>query len=505
MSTSTSLAAAPAARAVSDLATDDAAAKISRPQRLRFWPLVGTIFFMVSGGPYGLEDIVASHGFARALLILALLPLLWSVPIVLVTAELTSALPEDGGFYVWIRRGLGPLAAGLAAWLALLASCCDMAIYPTLFAAYLSRLSPSLGLHNMAPGQPGFWIGLGMIAICVSVNLFGVRWVGAGSLLTGLFLLSPFILLVIGAGIQVAEQGVGPAFSLLGLGGHVSGSAVGMNQTSGPGPGTWVDGILLCIWNYGGFDNAAMITSEIEAPQRIFKPLFTAMLLIVLTYLLAVLAAVPSGLAPSGWSVGSWVEVARRLCGPHVATLVVLGGAVCGLGMFNALIMANSRLPVALALRGSLPRALAVRHRQTGVPILATLLSALLYATCAGLGFQRLVEIDVVLAGCILALEFAALIVLRVREPGLHRPFRIPLRLPGLILMALIPMTLVARAVWDRRAHPMLFGLTCGQLSAIALCCGVPVALLFRYRERAVTAEGAGGRPVSVFPWWLRR
>jgi amino acid transporter len=487
MSTNASGSAAPAAEAVSDFATDGAPSAISRPQLLRFWPLVCTIFFMSSGGPYGLEEIVASHGFARTLLLLALVPLMWSVPIALLTAELTSSMPEDGGFYVWIRRGLGPFAAGMGAWLSLLASCFDMAVYPTLFTAYLSRLSPSLGLGNMAPGQPGWWLGLGMIAICVSVNLLGVRRVGAGSILIGLFLFSPFILLVIAAGMQVAERGVGPAFALLGAGRQMANSAAAGIVA----PGTWVDGILLCIWNYSGYDNAAMIASEVEAPQRIIRPMFTAMLLTALTYLLTVLAAAPSGLAPSGWSAGSWVEVARRLCGPQVATLVILGGAVCALGTFNALVMANARLPVALALRGSLPRALAVRHRRTGVPILATLLSALLYATCAGLGFQRLIEIDVVLAGCILALEFAALIVLRVREPGLPRPFRIPLRLPGLVLMSLVPIVLVGQAVWVRRAHPMIFGLSCGQLSVIALLCGVPMALFFRHRERAVSQEAS--------------
>jgi amino acid transporter len=102
-------------------------------RRLRLLPLVAATFFMVSGGPYGLEDLVQKAGYARALLVLAILPFIWSLPTALMVGELSSALPEEGGYYAWVRRAMGPFWAFQEAWLSLAASIFDMAIYPTLF------------------------------------------------------------------------------------------------------------------------------------------------------------------------------------------------------------------------------------------------------------------------------------------------------------------------------------------------------------------------------------
>ena len=59
-------------------------------------------------GPYGLEELVGKAGYRRTFLILLLTPLLWSIPTTLMEAELSSSLPEEGGYYVWVRRALGP-------------------------------------------------------------------------------------------------------------------------------------------------------------------------------------------------------------------------------------------------------------------------------------------------------------------------------------------------------------------------------------------------------------
>src|SRR5512140_3528429 len=118
---------------------------MSSVRRLRLLPLVAATFFMVSGGPYGLEDLVQKAGYARALLVLAIVPLLWSLPTALMVGELSSAIPEEGGYYEWVRRALGPFWGFQEAWLSLLASVFDMAIYPTLFLLYFGQLAPSLG------------------------------------------------------------------------------------------------------------------------------------------------------------------------------------------------------------------------------------------------------------------------------------------------------------------------------------------------------------------------
>ncbi len=96
---------------------------------------------MVSGGPYGLEDIVGQAGYLRALLLLAIVPLIWSLPTALMIGELASAIPEEGGFYSWVSRAFGRFWGFQEAWLSLSASVFDMAIYPALAVAYLGQLS----------------------------------------------------------------------------------------------------------------------------------------------------------------------------------------------------------------------------------------------------------------------------------------------------------------------------------------------------------------------------
>jgi amino acid transporter len=76
-------------------------------------PLIAATYFMVSGGPYGIEDILGGAGYGIAILILLGLPLIWSLPTALMVGELASAIPDDGGFYVWTGAFLG-LPGGLA-------------------------------------------------------------------------------------------------------------------------------------------------------------------------------------------------------------------------------------------------------------------------------------------------------------------------------------------------------------------------------------------------------
>ena len=103
-------------------------------------PLLAATYFMVSGGPYGLEEIIGDSGYGWALIILFVLPFFWSLPTSLMIGELAAAVPEEGGFYAWVRRAMGPFWGFQEAWLSLAASIFDMAIYPTLFVTYLGHL-----------------------------------------------------------------------------------------------------------------------------------------------------------------------------------------------------------------------------------------------------------------------------------------------------------------------------------------------------------------------------
>ena len=73
-------------------------------KKMRLLLLVAATYFMVSGGPYGLEDIIGKAGYGRALLLLALVPLVWSLPTSLMVGELASALPEESWLALRLER-----------------------------------------------------------------------------------------------------------------------------------------------------------------------------------------------------------------------------------------------------------------------------------------------------------------------------------------------------------------------------------------------------------------
>src|SRR5712692_4131490 len=160
--------------------------------KLTLLPLAAATFFMVSGGPYGLEELVQQSGYLTALAILLLLPLVWSFPTGLMVGELSAAIPAEGGFYVWVRRAMGPFWGFQEAWLSLVASIFDMAIYPSLFVAYLTRLVPWF-----AVGHRGVMVGVAVVAFCALLNIAGVRVVGTTSLWLFFLLSAPFALMVI--------------------------------------------------------------------------------------------------------------------------------------------------------------------------------------------------------------------------------------------------------------------------------------------------------------------
>jgi len=417
-------------------------------------PLVAATYFMVSGGPYGLEELIAKAGYQRGLWILIITPLIWSLPTALMVGELSSALPEQGGYYAWVRRALGPFWGFQEAWLSLIASIFDMALYPTLFVLYLGCLFPSLGT-----GAPATAVGAGMIALCALWNLTGTRVVGGSSLLMGIILLSPFALMVI-----------------------LSGAHPVLTTTAARAPEAGLfAGISVAMWNLMGWDNASTVARDVEKPARNYPlAMLITVLLVTATYVMPVWAAQRAGLDPKSWTTGSWVTAADVISGGWLGTAVVIGGMVSAIGTFNSLVMSYSQVPVALAEDGLFPRVFARRTGRLGAPWVAILVCSAAYACCLGLGFSRLVLLDVLVYGLSLLLEFVALVVLRIREPQLPRKFRVPGGLVGAIAVGVLPMALLIVALFSSG--------DAGVESTLALAIGVCLAylgpLIYWVRER---------------------
>ena len=446
-----------------------------RVAKLTLWPLVAATFFMVSGGTYGTEEVIHGAGYGRGILILLLLPVLWCLPTAFMIGELSSALPAEGGYYAWVRRGLGNFWGFQEAWLSLAASIFDMAIYPTLFGFYLRQMSPWFG-----EGNHTILAGLFVVITCAALNLAGIRVVGLTSIWLFFLLSAPFALIAVMAPFKLGALGAAaaaPTTTSLGL----------------------LGGILVAMWNYMGWDNASTIAQEVERPQRTYpRAMIATVILVALTYIMPFVAVYLTGAPSSAFAAdGSWATIAGQLGGrilgfEWLRFAVVLGGMMSGFGMFNALVMSYSRLPLAMARDGMLPKAFAKTSARTQVPWVAIIVCATCWALCLGLGFQRLITLDIMLYGASLMLEFITLVALRIREPELKRGFRVPGGMPGAILCGVFPFLLMSLAL-IRGEHESVLGINALVFGAMIIAIGFVVyfAKLRRRAFRPVVVEDA--------------
>jgi len=410
-----------------------------RVAKLTLWPLVAATFFMVSGGTYGTEEIIHGAGYGHGILILLFLPLLWCLPTAFMIGELSSALPQEGGYYAWVRRGLGNFWGFQEAWLSLAASIFDMAIYPTLFVFYLKQMSPWFGA-----GNHGVYAGLFVVATCAILNLAGIRVVGITSLWLFFLLSAPFALMVVMAPFKMGALAEG----------HAAPAAAGLGL---------LGGVLVAMWNYMGWDNASTIAQEVERPQRTYpRAMIAAVVLVALTYVLPFVAVYLTGIPASIFGEdGSWATVAGIVGGKLLGFawlkfLIVLGGMMSAFGMFNALVLSYSRLPLAMARDGMLPKFFGKLSARTQAPWVSILFCATCWGLCLGLGFRRLITLDIMLYGLSLMLEFVTLVALRIREPELKRGFRVPGGLTGAISCGIFPLLLLSLAMVESNQETVL-------------------------------------------------
>lgn len=435
--------------------------------------VVFILFFNVSGGAFTTETLVAATGPGLALLILLVVPVVWSVPEALIVGELASMMPEEGGYYRWVHRAFGPFWAFQNGWYTWLYSLVDMAIYPVLFTQYLSWFLPGLS-------PAATWaVKLAVIWGATWMNLRGAFRVGRFSTWAGLFVLGTF-----------------GAIALVAFGRGAVGGALHAPWTPFLKPGeTPVAGIgvglSIALWNYFGWDNASTVAGEVVDGTRTYpRALAIAVPMVAAGYLLPLGAT----LATSDWTTwreGGWPDIARATggaLGPALAAAVALAGMISALALYNALLLAFSRIPLAMAADGLLPTALA-RTDARGTPRAAVLVAAGMYSLFTLLPFAQLVVADSLLYGLAMFLEFAALIALRRREPTLRGVFRIPLGTAGIVVLTIVPACVFVAAVG--------FSLAGGEYGALAVVGALGAAAVgpFAYR---LAARGAEGRRAAV-------
>lgn len=399
------------------------------PRRLGLAAIIGIIFFSVSGGPYGLEDTIGESGAGAGLLLIVATPLIWSLPTSLMVAELATMMPVQGGYYQWVKAGLGPFWGFQEGWWSWLVSWVDLAIYPVLFVDFASYFFPILETN----GWVRWIVCLVVIWTLALVNMLGSNVVGDSSKLFLVVVLAPFLLVTV-IGLFRMEHNPLTPFTFEG------------NQL-GPALGA---GLFVVMWNYMGWDGLSTVAGEIDNPRKNYpKALAITIPMITLIYLVptAVSLAVV-GTTDVEWTAGAYNSVAESVAGKWLGVLLSLTALVSAVGLFSAWLLSYSRVPFALAQDGWLPQSLTRLHPRRGTPVRTIIIASVICSAAAAGPFQRLVVIDVTIYACALMLEFFALLALRRKLPDTPRPFRAPGGWPGAVLITLLPFLVTVAAVY---------------------------------------------------------
>lgn len=376
----------------------------------QFRPLIGLFrfiaitFFLVSAGPYGMEEAIGSGGALLVFAFTLAVPFLFSLPMALMSAELSTLFPLTGSAVEW-TGDMGFQVTCLNSYMRFLRSWIDNTMYPVSVADYLVMLAPGL-----SPLWARFLLGLACLALCLLLNVLGLEIVGAASVVLMLVVLTPFVLFVgFATPLMTAEK----LFARPDL------SAV-----------QWAGLLSTLVWQYSGFDTVAAVAAEVKKPHRTFPlGLVLSAALVTLVYLLPSMAGVAADPEPSHWVNGYFSDASRHLpyCGSGwLAVWIAIAGSLSSLSILNVALGCTGRELYAMAKSRVVPFSgflLRTRTTRNGdpVPVRAIMVQALLVLPLCLAEFSFLVEINGLLTAACLVLQISAYIYARHGRNGIAR------------------------------------------------------------------------------------
>jgi amino acid transporter len=464
---------------LSAVVTDSLAALFPERQKLNLPALVAVVFFTVSGGAFGIEPLVGKMGAGWAIVLILVTPVLWSLPIALMVSELSSAIPAEGGYYVWVKRALGNFWGVQEGWWTICFTAVDMAVYPVLFVNYLAFFLPVLRLDETGAAAPEtFWIrwaaAIGIIVFALLINYLGARAVGNNAIVNILLVLLPFVLFVVYG--LAAENNLSNGWA-----------AINQSFAEFPSAGLIAVGLATVLWNYCAWDNVSTFAGEVQDAQKNYpRALLLTLPLTILAYLLPVWVGIGITTSEKVWNESAGFPfLAAQVAGNWLGIFVAAAALLSAWSLFNSQLLYVSRMPFVLAKDGWLPAWLGKSSSKTGVPINALFLSCAISAAFAALPFGKLVVIDILLYSAALSLEFVALLILRRREPDLLRPFKIPGGWFVLILLTAAPFAFAA-VVLTATITSEDMGIWQINIVAVAMLSGI---LLYFARRKSVLGK----------------
>jgi APA family basic amino acid/polyamine antiporter len=408
--------------------------------------IIGTGIFVLTGvaaqqdaGP----AVVAS--FALAGLVSALAALCY--------AEFSTLLPISGSAYSYSYATLGELFAWIIGWDLVIEYAIAASTVASGWSGYFGKILGQLGIHLPTAMTTGFLAGDGgvlnvpalLIILVVSALLVvGVR--ESASFNSFIVVLKTLVILfVIAAGAGHVNSANWSPFMPFGWDGVVAGAG-------------------LVFFAYIGFDGVTTAAEEARNPER-DMPIGILMSLGICTALYVAVSAVITGMVPLA-KIDTTAPLAQAFIdvGLNVGASLISAGAIIGLtSVLLVLLYGQSRIFFAMSRDGLLPPLFSRLHPRFRTPHLSTMLVGVLVAIVAAVfpldELARFVSIGTLAAFVMVS---AGVIVLRYKEPDLHRPFRCPWVpvLPALCIAACLYLMIgLGLATWIRLAAWMGIGL----------------------------------------------
>lgn len=460
--------------------------------------MIGSGIFLVSA------QTARDVGCSGYLLLCWILAGVLTISAALCYSELAAMFPQAGGQYVFLRRTYGPLAAFLYGWtLFSVIQSGTIAAVGVGFAKFLGVFVPWVNNSNVLLSV-GAWhlsvlqvVAVALIALLTAVNCRGIEAAKfiqttftaakvlalAGIIILGFCSIGKF------AGLETNFQNMFQAVNLKGA--PIQG--FDLILTIGV---AMVGALFSCdAWN-----NITFAGEEVKEPEKILpKSLAMGTLLVVFLYLAAnviYLLLLPlHGTADATTIVGRGIQYAAEdRVGTAVAELIfgpigksIMAGAimVSTFGCLNGLILAGARVYYAMARDGLFFKNAAVLHPQSGVPVFGLIIQGVWSAVLATSGtYSNLLDFVVFAALLFYLLTVGAVIVLRVREPNIPRPYKV-VAYPLLPVFYLISASLVMIGQICQRPDWAGFGL-------LIILAGLPVFYFWQHKNRTESASTPG-------------
>ncbi|HEV2616266.1 MAG TPA: amino acid permease [Candidatus Acidoferrales bacterium] len=344
-------------------------------------------------------------------------------------AELGAAIPEAGGTYAYMNRAFGSLWAFLFGWtysiIGAPTSIATIAAGLLVFASFLFPViaTPLWVLHFSFPtthtpvhftftwAQP---LAVAAIALVTLINYFGVRLGGRVQV----------VLTIIKIAAVIAVIFVGFVFG--------KGSVANFHSVAAPGAAAatmagFLTALAGALWAYDGWINLTFVGSEIQNPERNIPLSLILGVLVVCGIYTAMSAAcfyvLPFTKVAASPHIAS--DVIARATGADAAVWLTIVMAICALGTLNSSILTNARVDYAMARDGLFFRAVRGVHPRFRTPANALVFQGILASLLALTGtFDDLSYLYVFLVWIFYAAQTAGVIVLRVKEPAMARPYR---------------------------------------------------------------------------------